>query len=33
MHPLVGFAEELRRLRALTEAVIERGGRASTSAS
>ncbi len=26
MHPLVGFAEELRRLRALTESVIEEEG-------
>ncbi|MGZ4431754.1 MAG: putative PEP-binding protein, partial [Gaiellales bacterium] len=26
MHPLVGFAEELRRLRALTERVIEEEG-------
>ena len=26
MHPLVAFAEELRRLRALTEAVIEEEG-------
>src|SRR6185436_8816882 len=26
MHPLVGFAEELRRLRALTEAIIEDEG-------
>ena len=33
MHPLVGFAEELRRLRALTEDVIERGGRAAAWAS
>ncbi len=26
MHPLVGFAEELRRLRELTERVMGRGG-------